>query len=224
MNPEKEIFKRGLAQLREEGYVPVPPDKQQVQNNTNNPAANDFIAKMAGRWKQVTAVTEAKDVGIAPPRQQNHSIPPPPQQLRAATMDIPYGVSTSPSYVDEGFGGAVDPREDDAYFERMQMEKMQAFRNKQPKMQPKAQPLQEYAQPQQPAYQQPLQYAQPQQGILNEERVAQVAETVLKDVVLNMYIEEKIRKVLSEGLSDDRIRQVVKQTIKELTEYNKSKK
>lgn len=227
MSSDKELFKKGLAQLREEGYKPVPLDQQ--INNTNTPVVNDFLSKMAGKWKQVTAITEAKDQQNMPPPMQQRKTQQQvqaPASSRAATMDLPRGISASPSYIDESFTGAVDPREDDDYFERMQQEKLQAYRNKATtqQMPPQAQPIREqYTQQQvQPIYQQPV--YQPSAAPLNEDKVAQVAETVLKDVVLNMYIEEKIRKVLSEGLSDDRIKQVVKQTIKELTEYNKSKK
>jgi len=210
---EKDVFAKGIEQLRAEGFVPA----QQMAVDATVADKNDWMSKMATKWKQVSEATEAKLAGVPVehhPAPRVHSAPP----RQAATMDLPadlMGGGRSPM-----MNESIDPREDDDYFERLQQAKLEQVRKKQQ--------MTEYAQPQQqaPQYIQQPQYVQPQQqgGMLTEQRIAQVAETVIKDVVLNLYIEEKIKKVLSEGLSDERIAQVVKQTIRELRDGAAKKK
>jgi hypothetical protein len=213
MSKDKDIFAKGIAQLRAEGFVPA--QQQAVEATFSD--KNDFINKMANKWKKVNEAVDANSpLPSTQPQPRVQSAPP---KSSAATMDLPAGLRLDSGYSEPmGVNENFDPREDDAYFERLQQQKLQQVRRSaQP--QPQQQQIQEQ-------YQAPRQVIQSQAPVapLNEQYVQQIAEGVLKDVVLNLYIEEKIRKVLTEGLSDDRIAQVVKQTIKELRDGAPKKK
>jgi hypothetical protein len=227
MSKEKDMFAKGIQQLRAEGFVPA--QQQAVQATLAE--KDDWMSKMALKWKHVSQVTEAKANGQSVPQiqQVQPRVQNAPSKPAAATMDLPsdirmgdYGSQRIPNSLNEG----VDPREDDEYFERMQQQKLQQTRRNIPQTTQSYQYTNPPSQPSQfnttaPKYVlEQQQYSQP----LNEQLLQQVAESVLKDVVLNLYIEEKIKKVLSEGLSDDRIAQVVKQTIKELRDGAAKKK
>lgn len=248
---EKKKFIEGIEQLKKEGYRPQQP--QDVANQITEAklvGKSDFLRQMATSLatgvpnealkviKTVDKLAESVEVGgtidapiatrTAPRQQRNQPVQPQVSARQPSMYDLPRGVQyTDPQDFEAPIQEAVQGRErdeDDEYFDRMVQQRMANTAKTQPQAPQRAQGSKPVAT--QPIYEQYLQQPQmqPQPIYINEQVIAEMANKAMKDAITNMLIEEKVKKVITEGLADANIRKVVIKVIQELSEINKQKK